>query len=87
MATSQPDTAKPDSAVFHDHGTRAEELHRFGRNHPANTGVRPAGFNAFWLRGTSQTLEVLQELGYTYYIDDVSRDEPFLVNVRNSLSP
>src|ERR1700722_17667996 len=47
------------------------------------TGVRPLGFNAFWLRGTPQTLQILQELGYTYYIDDVSRDEPFLVNVRN----
>src|SRR5437868_285245 len=47
------------------------------------TGVRPVGFNAFWLRGTPQTLEILQELGYTYYIDDVSRDEPFVVNVRN----
>ena len=47
------------------------------------TGVRPVGFNAFWLRGTPQTLQILQELGYTYHIDDVSRDEPFLVNVRN----
>src|SRR6266436_8475204 len=47
------------------------------------TGVRPVGFNAFWLRGIPQTLQILQELGYTYYIDDVSRDEPFLVNVRN----
>ena len=47
------------------------------------TGVRPVGFNAFWLRGTTQTLQILQELGYIYYIDDVSRDEPFLVNVRN----
>ena len=47
------------------------------------TGVRPVGFNAFWLRITPQTLQILQELGYTYYIDDVSRDEPFLVNVRN----
>ena len=47
------------------------------------TGVQPVGFNTFWLRGTPQTLQILQELGYTYYIDDVSRDEPFLVNVRN----
>jgi peptidoglycan/xylan/chitin deacetylase (PgdA/CDA1 family) len=47
------------------------------------TGVRPVGFNAFWLRGTRNTLQILQELGYTYYIDDVSRDEPFLVNVGN----
>ena len=34
-------------------------------------------------RGTPQTLQSLQDLGYAYYIDDVSRDEPFLVNVRN----
>ena len=46
------------------------------------TGTRPVGFNAFWLRGTPHTLEILQSLGFTYYIDDVSRDEPFLVNVQ-----
>jgi peptidoglycan/xylan/chitin deacetylase (PgdA/CDA1 family) len=47
------------------------------------TGMRPVGFNAFWLRGTPQTLEILQSLGFIYHIDDVSRDEPFLVNVRD----
>lgn len=47
------------------------------------TGVRPFGFNAFWLRGTPHTLEILQELGFLYTIDDVSRDEPFLINVKN----
>jgi peptidoglycan/xylan/chitin deacetylase (PgdA/CDA1 family) len=47
------------------------------------TGTRPVGFNAFWLRGTPQTLEILQSLGFIYHIDDVSRDEPFLVNVRD----
>ena len=46
------------------------------------TGTRPVGFNAFWLRGTPHTLEILQGLGFIYYIDDVSRDEPFLINVR-----
>ena len=46
------------------------------------TGTRPVGFNAFWLQGTPHTLEILQELGFTYHIDDVSRDEPFLVNVK-----
>jgi peptidoglycan/xylan/chitin deacetylase (PgdA/CDA1 family) len=46
------------------------------------TGTRPAGFNAFWLRGTPHTLEILQELGFIYHIDDVSRDEPFLINVK-----
>jgi len=47
------------------------------------TGRRPVGFNAFWLRGTPRTLEILQSLGFIYHIDDVSRDEPFLVNVRD----
>src|ERR1700686_3738610 len=47
------------------------------------TGTRPVGFNAFWLRGTPHTLEILHELGFIYHIDDVSRDEPFLVNVRD----
>jgi peptidoglycan/xylan/chitin deacetylase (PgdA/CDA1 family) len=47
------------------------------------TGTRPVGFNAFWLRGTPRTLEILQDLGFVYHIDDISRDEPFLVPVRN----
>src|SRR5467141_2869252 len=47
------------------------------------TGTRPVGFNAFWLRGTPQTLEILQSLGFVYHIDDVSRDEPFVINVRD----
>jgi peptidoglycan/xylan/chitin deacetylase (PgdA/CDA1 family) len=46
------------------------------------TGTKPLGFNAFWLRGTPRTLEILQELGFIYHIDDVSRDEPFLINVK-----
>src|ERR1700732_2913051 len=47
------------------------------------TGTRPVGFNAFWLRGTPHTLEILQSLGFIYHIDDISRDEPFLINVRD----
>jgi peptidoglycan/xylan/chitin deacetylase (PgdA/CDA1 family) len=47
------------------------------------TGTRPVGFNAFWLRGTPYTLEILQSLGFIYHIDDVSRDEPFLINVHD----
>ena len=46
------------------------------------TGTRPVGFNAFWLRGTPKSLEILQDLGFLYHIDDVSRDEPFTVTVR-----
>jgi peptidoglycan/xylan/chitin deacetylase (PgdA/CDA1 family) len=49
-------------------------------------GMRPIGFNAPGLRGTVNTLEILVELGYTYHIDDVSRDEPFIVQLRNGKS-
>ena len=33
------------------------------------TGTRPTGFNAFWMRGTPKTLEILQDLGFTYHIE------------------
>lgn len=46
------------------------------------TGTRPVGFNAFWLRGTPNTLGILQDLGFIYHIDDISRDEPFTVTVK-----
>lgn len=46
------------------------------------TGTRPVGFNAFWMRGTPHTLGILQDLGFIYHIDDLSRDEPFLVSVK-----
>jgi peptidoglycan/xylan/chitin deacetylase (PgdA/CDA1 family) len=47
------------------------------------TGVRPVGFDGFWRRSTPQTLEILQDLGFIYHIDDVSRDEPSVVLVRS----
>ena len=65
--------------------TREEERESYRQNIASierATGTRPVGFNAFWLRGTPHTLEILQELGFIYHIDDVSRDEPFLVSVR-----
>ena len=46
------------------------------------TGQRPVGFNAFWMRHTRHTLEILQDLGYRYHIDDLSRDEPSFTPVR-----
>lgn len=46
------------------------------------TGARPVGFNAFWMRQTSKTLEILQDLGFLYHIDDLSRDEPSITEVR-----
>lgn len=45
------------------------------------TGVTPVGFNANWLRRGENTLKILQELGFIYHIDDLSRDEPFIIQV------
>ena len=45
------------------------------------TGETPVGYNCNWLRRSVNTLSVLQELGLTYHIDDLSRDEPFTVPV------
>ncbi len=42
------------------------------------TGFHPVGWNANALRNSPNTLEILQELGFLYHIDDVSRDEPFI---------
>jgi peptidoglycan/xylan/chitin deacetylase (PgdA/CDA1 family) len=42
------------------------------------TGQRPRGYNSYWMRGSVHTLEILQQLGFTYHIDDLSADEPFI---------
>ena len=47
------------------------------------TGTTPKGYNANWLRRGENTLKILQELGFTYHIDDLSRDEPFIIQVNN----
>jgi peptidoglycan/xylan/chitin deacetylase (PgdA/CDA1 family) len=41
------------------------------------TGERCTGFNALWMQHTANTNGLLQELNFTYYVDDVSRDIPF----------
>jgi peptidoglycan/xylan/chitin deacetylase (PgdA/CDA1 family) len=45
------------------------------------TGKRAVGYNCNWLRRSPNTLKVLQELGFLYHIDDLSRDEPFITKV------
>lgn len=45
------------------------------------TGETQIGYNCNWLRRSVNTLPLLQELGFLYHIDDVSRDEPFLIPV------
>ena len=46
------------------------------------TGVAPLGYNCPAMRGTKRTLALLQEQGFSYHIDDVSTDEPFIIPVR-----
>lgn len=50
------------------------------------SGEDPVGWNCWGLRGTPRTLDLLQENGFKYHIDEVSRDEPF-VRVLDSGKP
>jgi peptidoglycan/xylan/chitin deacetylase (PgdA/CDA1 family) len=45
------------------------------------TGTRPRGYNNYWIRGSVHTLELLQQLGFAYHIDDLSADEPFVQDI------
>ena len=46
------------------------------------TGKKPLGWNAYWMRNSIHILEMLQDLGFLYHIDEPSHDEPFIVPVR-----
>lgn len=45
------------------------------------TGTRPVGYTNYWIRPGVNTLEILQELGFRYHIDDLSADGPFLQRI------
>jgi peptidoglycan/xylan/chitin deacetylase (PgdA/CDA1 family) len=45
------------------------------------TGQRPLGYNCRQQARSVNTLSLLQELGFLYHVDDISRDEPFIVPV------
>ncbi|MDB4923242.1 polysaccharide deacetylase family protein [Mucilaginibacter sp.] len=45
------------------------------------TGQTTIGYNCNWLRRSKNTISILQELGFIYHIDDLSRDEPFVIPV------
>jgi peptidoglycan/xylan/chitin deacetylase (PgdA/CDA1 family) len=64
--------------------TPAEETASYEANIAAikrATGVTPVGFNAFALRNGPNTLGILQSLGFKYYIDELARDEPYIITV------
>ena len=46
------------------------------------TGQTPLGWNAYWMRNSPRTLDILQSLGFVYHIDEPSRDEPFIVPLK-----
>jgi peptidoglycan/xylan/chitin deacetylase (PgdA/CDA1 family) len=46
------------------------------------TGQRPVGWNAYWMRNSPRTLDILQSLGFKYHIDEPSMDEPFIVTLK-----
>jgi peptidoglycan/xylan/chitin deacetylase (PgdA/CDA1 family) len=46
------------------------------------TGKQPVGWNAYWMRNSPRTLDILQSLGFLYHIDEPSRDEPFIVKLK-----
>ena len=48
------------------------------------TGTRPVGYNNYWIRPGVNTLEILQENGFSYHIDDLSADEPFLQTINGA---
>jgi len=95
-AQRHPDVAKDIVARGHEasgHGPRWSSQYAMTREEErqflitaremveAVTGQRPVGYNCNWLRRGPNTLSLLQELGYLYHIDDVSRDEPFIEQV------
>lgn len=48
------------------------------------TGFRPVGYNNYWIRPGVNTLEILQEQGFSYHIDDLAADEPFLQTINGA---
>lgn len=47
------------------------------------TGTQPVGWNAYFMRNSIHISETLSELGFLYSIDEPSRDEPFIIPVRD----
>ncbi|MGW4241704.1 polysaccharide deacetylase family protein [Nocardia sp. NPDC004722] len=48
------------------------------------TGTRPTGYNNYWIRPGVNTLELLEEQGFRYHIDELSADEPFLQRINGN---
>lgn len=42
------------------------------------TGQTPIGYDCYWMRGSVHTLSLLQQQGFVYHNNDLSRDEPYI---------
>ena len=46
------------------------------------TGQTPVGWNAYYVRNTPHTFDILQSLGFKYHIDEPSADEPLIIKLK-----
>jgi peptidoglycan/xylan/chitin deacetylase (PgdA/CDA1 family) len=46
------------------------------------TGQTPIGWNAYYVRNSPHTLDILQSLGFKYHIDEPSADQPFIIKLK-----
>ena len=46
------------------------------------TDQQPIGWNAYWMRNSPHTLDILQSLGSKYHIDEPGIAEPFIVKLK-----
>jgi len=46
------------------------------------TGQTPVGWNAYYVRNTPHTFDILQSLGFKYHIDEPSADQPFIIKLK-----
>src|SRR5207244_9310213 len=53
-----------------------------GDHFPNNGAQIPRRRTAYWMRNSAHTLDILQSLGFKYHIDEPSRDEPFIVELK-----
>ena len=55
---------------------------RQGRDGPESHRPQPIGWNAYWMRNSPHTLDILQSLGFKYHIGEPSMDEPFIIKLK-----
>jgi hypothetical protein len=82
VATRPPPTAghgrRADLSLDDQRRFIEDDIHSIERA----TVVRPKGWSAYWVRNSPHTLDILTSLGFTYYLDEASLDELFILPVK-----